>query len=82
MFLSITRPKSVRVRYQNKKGETEESTFDGISARVVQHELDHLNGVTFDTVAKPLALKLARKSREKKIKQFARELVGRNQKRS
>jgi peptide deformylase len=50
--------------------------LDGISARVVLHELDHLNGVTFDMVAKPLALKMAKRGREKKIKSFAKELVG------
>lgn len=76
LFLSISRPKTIVVRYQNEKGEINQVKFDGISARVVQHEIDHLNGVTFDRVAKPLALKMARKSREKKIKQFAKELVG------
>ena len=76
LFLSISRPKTVVVKYQNEKGEINQAKFDGISARVVQHEIDHLNGITFDRVAKPLALKMARKSREKKIKQFAKELVG------
>lgn len=76
LFLSISRPKTIVVKYQNEKGEINQAKFDGISARVVQHEIDHLNGVTFDSVAKPLALKTARKSREKKIKQFAKELVG------
>lgn len=77
LFLSITRPKSLVVKFQNEVGDYVTLEMDGISARVVLHELDHLNGVTFDTVAKPLALKMAKKGREKKIKNFARELVGR-----
>lgn len=75
MFVSISRPKTVKVKYQTETGEYKEAQYDGISARVVQHEIDHLNGITFDARAKPLALKGAKKSREKKIKQFARELV-------
>lgn len=76
LFLSITRPKSLTVKFQNEVGDYVNLKLDGISARVFLHELDHLNGVTFDTVAKPLALKMAKKSREKKIKSFAKELVG------
>lgn len=76
LFLSITRPKSLTVKFQNEVGDYVNLDLDGISARVVLHEIDHLNGITFDTVAKPLALKMAKKSREKKIKSFAKELVG------
>lgn len=76
LFLSITRPKNLIVKFQNEVGEYVNLELDGISARVVLHELDHLNGITFDTIAKPLALKMAKRGREKKIKNFARELVG------
>jgi peptide deformylase len=76
LFLSITRPKSLVVKFQNEVGDYVNLKLDGISARVVLHELDHLNGVTFDMVAKPLALKMAKRGREKKIKSFAKELVG------
>ena len=75
LFLNITRPKTVRVKFQDEDGNHQEVQYDGLSARVVQHEIDHLNGVTFNEKAKPLALKTAKKSREKRIKQFARELV-------
>jgi peptide deformylase len=75
MFLNITRPKRIGVKYQDENGQYKEVQYDGLTARVVLHETDHLNGITFDEKAKPLALKNAKKSREKKIKQFARELV-------
>lgn len=75
LFLSITRPKKIKIKYQNENGETIERQFDGISARVAQHELNHLDGITFDKISKPLALKSAKKAREKRIKSFARELV-------
>lgn len=75
MDISITRPKDVTVSYQDMEGNCKEINLTGISARVAQHEIDHLNGITFNTVAKPLALKSSLKRREKRIKSFARELI-------
>lgn len=75
LILSISRPKTIGVRYQDVKGKVIESQMDGLSARVVQHELDHLNGVTFDTIVKPLALKMGNKRRSKLTKKYARHLV-------
>lgn len=47
MTLSITRPSEVTVRYENEAGEVITDFLSGIDAKVFQHELDHLNGVTF-----------------------------------
>ena len=55
--LNITRPESISVRYQDINGNTLTESFSGITARCITHEIDHLNGVTFNTLAKPLALK-------------------------
>ena len=38
---------SIRVRYQSLYGEVIETAFEGFPARIVQHEVDHLNGVLF-----------------------------------
>jgi peptide deformylase len=43
----IERPIKIRVTYQNVSGTKRTSTLRGIKARAFQHELDHLNGVTF-----------------------------------
>ena len=45
--LKIKRPKSIRVRFQTPSGTTQTSTFDGLTARIFQHEYDHLNGIIF-----------------------------------
>lgn len=45
-FVEVTRPESVRIRYQDLSGETKEETFDGLLATCILHEIDHLNGVT------------------------------------
>lgn len=36
-----------KVLYHTLTGEVMESTFEGFPARIVQHEVDHLNGVLF-----------------------------------
>lgn len=75
LVLGINRPSTIVVNFQNVNGESLNLTFNGLSARIVQHEIDHLNGITFDTKAKPLALKMGKTKREKQMKRFARHLV-------
>lgn len=43
----ITRPQTIRVRYINYDFEEVEEELTGFAARMVQHELDHLDGVLF-----------------------------------
>lgn len=46
-YAEVTRPSSIRVRYMDLEGMQQEETFDGLLATCIQHEIDHLNGVTF-----------------------------------
>ena len=48
--LKITRPNSILGTFTNLQGERKTSTFVGVWAQAFQHECDHLNGVTFDTL--------------------------------
>jgi len=43
----VTRPEIVTVRAQDVKGKHFEVTADGLLARALQHEIDHLNGVLY-----------------------------------
>ena len=43
----VKRPEIITLHYQDIEGETKEEQFDGLLARVLQHEIDHLNGVLF-----------------------------------
>lgn len=43
----VTRPEKVTVRAQDKKGKPFEVTADGLLARCLQHEIDHLDGVLY-----------------------------------
>jgi len=44
IVVSVARPERVKVRAQNERGEFFIKTFDGLSAKAVQHEIEHLNG--------------------------------------
>lgn len=43
----VERAEVIRVRYYTLHGEVVETTYQGFPARIVQHEVDHLNGVLF-----------------------------------
>lgn len=50
----IYRNESVTLTYQDEKFETHTKTFNGITARVILHEYDHIEGKLFIDYIKPL----------------------------
>lgn len=44
VMVSVARPERVKVRAQNEQGEFFIKTFDGLFAKAIQHEIDHLHG--------------------------------------
>lgn len=46
-FGYVKRPKQIEVVYRNKNFKKQKSNFGGLMARVIQHEVDHLNGILF-----------------------------------
>jgi peptide deformylase len=61
----VERPEQVRVRYLDLEGEAREVEAGGLFARVLQHEIDHTNGVLFID-------HLSRLKRGRIIKKFAK----------
>ena len=43
----VSRPTDIRIRAFDRRGKSIAMTADGFSARVIQHEIDHLDGVLF-----------------------------------
>ncbi|MBK9290328.1 MAG: peptide deformylase [Bacteroidetes bacterium] len=43
----VQRPWGIRLRYQQLNGQWLEEYVEGFTARIFQHEIDHLNGVLF-----------------------------------
>ena len=54
----ITRPSRIRIRYISTGFEEVEEEFDGFAARMLQHEMDHLDGVMFTDHASPIRRKM------------------------
>jgi peptide deformylase len=53
-YADVTRPASIRVRYIDHENEIRELTAEGLLATVIQHEMDHLQGVLFVDHISPL----------------------------
>lgn len=57
VFLDVTRPDTIEVSYKDENGRLQKLVATDLLARVIQHEMDHLNGVMFvDRVDNTLAL--------------------------
>ena len=67
VFVKVIRPKLVTVQWENKKGEILVQHLDNMESKCFQHELDHLNGITFNTKVSKLRWNMAVKKLEKKI---------------
>lgn len=54
----VSRPSKVRIEYFDENWNLMEEEFDGIRARVIQHEYDHLEGKLFVDKINPIRRKL------------------------
>ena len=65
VFARVVRPAHVAISYLNEDGEENGQLASGMTARVFQHELDHLDGILFvdrmGELTRNLAFKKARK---------------------
>jgi peptide deformylase len=64
-YEEVERPASVRVKYIDRDGKAQETLAEGLLATVLQHEIDHLNGVLFIDY-------LSKLKRDRVIKKFAK----------
>ena len=60
----VDRPAKITLRYLDENFEEHTRTFDGIDARVIQHEYDHIEGVLFTEHLKPVKKQLIRRKLE------------------
>lgn len=47
LYAQVPRYKRLRLKWTDEKAETHEQDFDGFIAHVLQHEVDHLNGILY-----------------------------------
>ncbi len=60
----VERPPIIHLRWQDENFDTHEQTFEGVNARVIQHEYDHIEGVLFTERLKPLKKQMIRRRLE------------------
>lgn len=64
-FGLVRRSKVVTIRYMDEKGKMHTLKLNGLNARIMQHETDHLNGVLIaDKMERELSVEEVRKRRE------------------
>jgi peptide deformylase len=54
----VSRKEHLRIRYYNENWELKEEEYDGMKARIIQHEYDHLEGKMFVDYLTPLKKRL------------------------
>ena len=61
IFVKVERPRIIEVQYETTQGKTEFSKLDGMESKCFQHELDHLDGITFNKRVSKLRWQMANK---------------------
>jgi peptide deformylase len=60
----VERPEKITIQYQDEDFNLYTRDYEGINARVIQHEYDHIEGNLFTEKLKPLKRKLIRRKLE------------------
>lgn len=47
LFAKVPRYKKIELEYRDEKGRKQQKTFEDLPAHIIQHEVDHLNGILF-----------------------------------
>ena len=61
IFVKVERPKVIEVQYETTQGKTRFAKLDGMESKCFQHELDHLDGITFNKRVSKLRWQMANK---------------------
>ena len=60
-YINIKRPKTINLTYYKEDGTKIENSPSDITARIIQHEIDHLDGLVFTKRASMYHLNKAKK---------------------
>ena len=61
IFVKVERPKIIEVQYETTQGQTKFAKLDGMESKCFQHELDHLDGITFNKRVSKIRWEMANK---------------------
>ena len=72
LFVNISRPRKVTMKYEDENGDLKEAQLDGMMSRVCQHEYDHQAGILMVQKVSKLKLDMAYKKAEKEMEKWKR----------
>ncbi|MGB1207260.1 MAG: peptide deformylase [Chitinophagales bacterium] len=61
----VMRPEKIRIQYYDRNFELHDEIFDGITARVILHEYDHVEGILFTSYLSNLKRRLLKRKLER-----------------
>ena len=73
LWIAIKRPYGVTTRFQLSKGEEQQGNFVGLSARIFQHETEHMSGDLFIDKVSKFKLKSAQDKRNIYLRKLKRK---------
>ena len=73
IMLGIKRPTKIKAKYQDETGQIIEQEFNGLTARIFQHEYDHMNGTDYTDRVSKFKLDYAKKKFENKRKKIIKK---------
>jgi peptide deformylase len=65
VFVKVERPKQIEVQYETTQGKTRFAKLNGMESKCFQHELDHLDGITFNKRVSKLKWDMAKKKAQR-----------------
>ena len=73
LFVKIRRPSTVVVSYYDNNGTTYQGYFSELSARIIQHEMDHMLGNVFYETASNFHLSQGKKKRKINLRKMKKD---------
>ena len=73
LYLMVKRPTKCAIQYWDEEGEELVEEYQGVSARVILHEFDHMLGQNFTMRVSQLKLERAFKALQKQVKKHQRQ---------
>jgi peptide deformylase len=72
LILAIRRAEAIKCEFEVKDGSSKGSVFNGISSKIFQHEMEHMQGREFFSDVSDFKLKQALKKRKYNLKRMKR----------
>jgi peptide deformylase len=70
LYLKLSRPSHIKVRFNAINGQVIEKEFDGLTAVCVQHEIDHLDGKVYTDQVSSLKFEQAKRKVKRNLKKL------------